>query len=453
MEHETAESDTSGIFALSRVTIPARMGLSIEALVPNVRGHQVTPGQGCFETGQKLHQVGVHTGPGVLTEIGTDGMVSLPLMNMSDREVTIQPGTALGLILHTAKAMATEIAEMRNATGPLMRSKKKDEYIQNFVRKAKENKNKEKKVNTSNFTTGQKRKWILDTFELAKKPCLQEPSHLEAAVNLLMKYWDLFSHDGSYGHTHLIQHRILTKDIPPIKCQYCPINPVLEPALWEQLDEWLRHDVIKPADSPWSLNLVAAKKKGGKIQWCIDWRRLNQVTKKDSWPMPTVQDTIAQLAGSNIFSSVGMPGAFHCIDIHTDDTEKTAFTTPFGTFQQKHLGFGITNGPATYCRLVDRVLCHIPPLEALSFVDDRVIHSAGFQCHLINLDKTLKAYQDAGLKLGPKKCTFFSPQITYLGHIVDRHGIRPVFSYVRAVRDWPMPKYKTEARAFLGITG
>ncbi len=66
-------------------------------------------------------------------------------------------------------------------------------------------------------------------------------------------------------HTHLIQHRIITEDVPPIKCRYRPINPALEPALREQLDEWLKHDVIEPADSPWSSNLVAAKKKGGKI--------------------------------------------------------------------------------------------------------------------------------------------------------------------------------------------
>ena len=77
-------------------------------------------------------------------------------------------------------------------------------------------------------------------------------------------------------------------------------------ALREQLNDWLRHDVIEPADSLWSSNLVTVKKKGGKIRWCVDWRRLNKVTKKDSWPMPTMQDTIARLAGSDIFSGVDM---------------------------------------------------------------------------------------------------------------------------------------------------
>ncbi len=169
--------------------------------------------------------------------------------------------------------------------------------------------------------------------------------------------------------------------------------------------------------------------------------------------MPTVQDTIACLAGSDIFSGVDMAGAFHCVEVHPEDREKTAFATPFRTFQQKRIGFGVTNGLATYCRLVDKVLKDIPPTEALSFVDDGVVHSANLGQHLKNLDKTLNAYRKAGLKLAPQKCSFFSPQITYLGHIVNRHGVRPVDSYVKAVRDWALPKYKTEARAFLGIVG
>ncbi len=177
------------------------------------------------------------------------------------------------------------------------------------------------------------------------------------------------------------------------------------------------------------------------------------VDKKDSWPMPTVQDTTARLAGSNVFSGVDMAGAFHCVEVHLDDREKTAFTTPFGTFQQKRLGFGVTNGPATYCRLVDKVLKDIPPTEALSFIDDGVVHSDGLSTHLQNPDKTLKAYDAAGLKLAPHKCTFFTPQITYLGHTIDQEGIRPVASYMEAVEKWPLPKFKTEARAFLGITG
>ena len=426
----------------------------MEVVIPDIRGRQMIPGAGCTELNERVKKAGLHTGPHVYHQTNQGGLTTVPVLNLTDRAVTLCPGLDLGTFEHAG------IEEVRARRGKGQRSatakQKKEEYLRQLVNNAKEvkRKKKEKKgFDAAKATTAEKEAWLIRTFDLRSKLCLAKPKALKEAVDLLMKYWDLFSHNGSYGHTKLIQHRIITEDVPPIKCRYRPINPGLEPALQEQLDDWLRHDIIEPANSPWSSNLVAVKKKGGKIRWRMDWQRLNEVTKKDSWPMPTVQDTIARLAGSDIFSGVDMAGAFHCVEVHPEDREKTAFATPFGTFQQKRLGFGVTNGPATYCRLVDKVLKDIPPTKALSFVDDGVVHSAGLGQHLKNLDKTLNAYRKAGLKLAPQKCSFFSPQITYLGHIVDRHGVRPVDSYIKAVRDWALPKYKTEARAFLGIVG
>ena len=106
-----------------------------------------------------------------------------------------------------------------------------------------------------------------------------------------------------------------------------------------------------------------------------------------------------------------MAGAFHCIDIDPRDREKTAFATPFGSYQQKRLGFGVTNGPATYCRLVEKVLRGILQTKAISFLDDGVIHSQDFQQHLENLRIVLQAYRRAGLKLAPAKCNFFAEEI------------------------------------------
>ncbi len=111
-----------------------------------------------------------------------------------------------------------------------------------------------------------------------------------------------------------------------------------------------------------------------------------------------------------------MAGALQCIDIHPDNHEKTAFATPFSTFQQKCLGFGVTNRPATYCCLVDKVLKHIPLSEALSFIDDSVVHSARFQQHQKSLDKTLKAYQDIGLNWGPRSVLFSTNHLSRAYH-------------------------------------
>jgi len=300
----------------------------------------------------------------------------------------------------------------------------------------------------------ERRSWITKQFKLKSSPFLNSPDDLDKAIDVLEEFWTSFSHDGSYGKTHLLKHRIITEDVPPIKCRYRPINPALEDDLRRQLDIWLEHDVIEPANSPWSFNLVAAKKKDdGRIRWCVDWRRLNDITKKDSFPMPTVQDSLARLAGSSIFSAVDMQGAFHCIEMDPRDREKTAFATPFGSFQQKMLGFGVTNGPPTYCRLVEMVLRGIPYNVAIGFLDDGLIHSATVDQHVANLRQVLTAYRNAGLKLSPNKCTFFAEKIIFLGHELSHDGIRPTENHVKAISEWPLPKYKTEARAFLGVTG
>ena len=131
--------------------------------------------------------------------------------------------------------------------------------------------------------------------------------------------------------------------------------------------------------------------------------------------------------------------------------DKMAFATPFGSFQQKRLGFGLTNGPSAYCRLVEKILVGIPEGVAIAFLDDAVIHSSTFDKHLANLRLTLAAYQKAGLKLFPDKCSFFSDSLVYLGHEVDRNGIRPTKDHLEAILAWPLPIFKTNARAFLGM--
>ncbi len=116
--------------------------------------------------------------------------------------------------------------------GPATAKQKKEEYLWQLVANSKTQKKKQKDgFDMKNASPSQREAWLICTFGLKSKPCLTKPQGLRTAVDLLMKYWDLFSHDGSYGHTNLMQHCIITEDVPPIKCRYHPINPRLEPAL------------------------------------------------------------------------------------------------------------------------------------------------------------------------------------------------------------------------------
>ena len=103
-------------------------------------------------------------------------------------------------------------------------------------------------------------------------------------------------------------------------------------------------------------------------------------------------DSLSRLAGSHIFSAIDMQGAFHCIEVDERDREKTAFATPFGSFQQVMMGFGVTNGPPSYCRLIEMVLWGIPPSVAIGFLDDGLIHASSLPEHITNLRRVLTAY-------------------------------------------------------------
>jgi hypothetical protein len=189
---------------------------------------------------------------------------------------------------------------------------------------------------------------MLENFKLSTSPVLNTPQKVDRAVEFLDGYWDLYSIDGSFGKTNLTEHRIYTKDVPPIKTRHRPINPGLEKNLKEQLDKWIQHNVIEPLSSPWSFAMVAAPNKGGAIRWCIDYQLLNKVTLNDSILLPGIKDNLARLSGISVFSGVDGAGAYHCVGVHKADRPRTAFSTPFGLWQFKPLPFGLCNAPATY---------------------------------------------------------------------------------------------------------
>ena len=303
-------------------------------------------------------------------------------------------------------------------------------------------------------TDSQKREWLIKEFRLKASPFLRKPEEQEKAVRLLLRYWDVFSLHGEFGHTNLIQHEIHTVPGPPIKTRHRPINPALQEDLAQQIDEWESQDVIEPSQSQWNFALVAVKKKGTqRKRWCVDYRPLNAITLKDTFPIPNIEDNLARLANSRVFSGIDGCGAYHGVEIAPKDRPKTAFATPNQLYQFKRMPFGLTNAPATYCRLVQMVLAGIPSEMALPYLDDTCIHSPDLAGHFRALDKVLEAHRKAGLKLKPSKCHLFQDSIEYLGHVVSGDGLRPSPQYVRLVKEWPMPRTRTQVRAFLGKVG
>ena len=295
---------------------------------------------------------------------------------------------------------------------------------------------------------------LITKFRLDSSPFLKDARKRYQAAMILFNNQKAFSFDGSFGKTTLIQHQIHTEtQHKPINQKYRPVNPSLEKDLKEQIRKWSDHGIIEKSNSPWNFGLVAAPKKNGKIRWCVDYRALNKITTKDSHPIGNIDDNLARLSRSIIFSCIDGSGAYHVVQLDPQDKAKTAFATPWGSYQFTHMPFGLCNAPSTYARLVQMVLQGIPYHIALPYLDDTIVHSKTLDEHFRALDQVLKANIKAGLKLSPEKCFFFQDKVEYLGHVVSAEGIYPNPNYLKIVADWPVPNTRAKVRTFLGKTG
>ena len=217
------------------------------------------------------------------------------------------------------------------------------------------------------------------------------------------------------------------------------------------LDDMLKKNVIQPSTSPWASPIVLVRKKDGSMRFCVDYRKVNAVTRKDAYPLPRVDDTLDTLSGSRWFTTLDLISGYWQVEVNPEDTEKTAFCTPEGLFEFKVMPFGLCNAPATFQRLMDAVLAGLQWNSCLVYLDDVVIPGKSFEEHLRNLNSVLGRLREAGLKLHPEKCAFCRKQVTFLGHIVSEDGVATDPAKTSKVATWPEPTSVREVRQFLGL--
>ena len=233
---------------------------------------------------------------------------------------------------------------------------------------------------------------------------------------LLKKHSSVFaSSDLDLGEFSAVEHTIETGQAAPIKqkMRRTPIHFVGEEK--KHLDQMLKAGVIQPSSSEWAAPPVLVRKKDGNVRWCIDYRRLNKVTKKDVFPLPLIEDCMDALQGNVWFSKLDANSAYWQIPLESSAREKTAFITKDGLFEFVRMPFGLCNSPATYSRAMGKILNGLTWNTVLAFLDDICVLGKSVEDHFHNLDTVLQRFSDFGLKLKPRKCEFFQDAGVILG--------------------------------------
>ena len=271
---------------------------------------------------------------------------------------------------------------------------------------------------------------------------------------VLQDFSDVFSrHEYDVGHTRAVEHEIKLTEGPVIKERVRPIPAKDFEDARQHIQALLDAKVIRPSNSPYASALVLVRKKSGKLRLCVDYRKINNRTIKDAYPIPKIADIFSSLHGSKWFCTMDLKMGFHQIPMAESSKDYTAFCSPFGLFSFERMSQGLTNSPATFQRLMERCVGDMNLKELLVYLDDIIVHGSTIEETLERLVKALKRLRQYGLKLDPKKCNFFQKTVKHLGHIVSEGGVCPDPDKVSALTTWPRPETVRDLKKFLGFTG
>ena len=292
-------------------------------------------------------------------------------------------------------------------------------------------------------------------FDLSKTN-LSEKEHLELQ-QLIFHFRDRFEIDPKKTEvTDLVKFGIAIRDD---KIVNTPINrapykrpPVIRTKIKVHTDEMLDAGVIRPSTSPWASPVVLVPKKDGKLRFCVDYTKLNDVSKKQQYPLPRLDTVLEQFAGMKYFTTIDLKNAYWTIGVREEDKEKTAFITEDGLFEFNVMPFGLCNAPAYWSKLMDAIFGGLKYQCLVYFIDDILVYSPDFQSHLSSLTKVMMRLRRANLKCKPSKCNFCQDSVKFLGHIVSSAGIHTDPKKIEAVNNFEIKSIK-HVRSFLGLTG
>ncbi|GKA23067.1 putative reverse transcriptase domain-containing protein [Tanacetum coccineum] len=223
--------------------------------------------------------------------------------------------------------------------------------------------------------------------------------------------------------------------------------------LADQLQELSEKGFIRPSSSPWGAPVLFVKKKDGTFRMCIDYRELNKLTVKNHYPLPRIDDLFDQLQGSSVYSKIDLRTGYHQLRIREEDIPTTAFRTRYGHYEFQVMLFGLTNAPAVFMDLMNRVCKPYLDKFMIVFIDDILIYSKSKNEHKEHLKTILELLKKEKLYAKFSKCDFWLESVQFLGHVIDSKGVHVDPAKIEAIKNWATPTTPTEVRQFLGLAG
>ena len=288
---------------------------------------------------------------------------------------------------------------------------------------------------------------------------LHLPEHYNEIWDIILEFHDIFTLPGDpLPLTDLMQHEIKTHDENPIHIKQYRYPPIHQEEIKRQIKDMLAKGIIQESDSPYNSPLWIVPKKqdaSGKNKWrlVIDYRKLNEKTIQDAYPLPNIDEILDQLGNARYFSAFDLASGFHQIGMNPKDVPKTAFSTPNGHYEYTRMPFGLKNAPPTFQRMMNKGLKGLIGNNCFVYIDDIIVYGKTIEEHNKNLRILFERLRQVGLKLQPDKCEYLRPELEYLGHVISEHGIQPNPDRIEKVRTYPIPKTPKEIKQFLGLVG
>ncbi|XP_027155252.1 uncharacterized protein LOC113755447 [Coffea eugenioides] len=282
----------------------------------------------------------------------------------------------------------------------------------------------------------------------------ENPGQLPAKIRqVLDQYKDVFEEPKGMPPTRGHEHQIVLKEganpfqVRPYRCPY-----VQKTEIERLVREMLELGIIQPSSSPFASPVLLVKKKDGSWRFCVDYRQLNELTVKNKFPMPLIEELIDELHGARYFTKIDLRASYFQIRVKVEDISKTAFRSHQGLYEFKVMPFGLTNAPATFQSLMNQVFQEQMRKHVLVFFDDILVYSPTLEEHVKHVKEVMSILRQHQLYAKMSKCSFAQLQVEYLGHIISAEGVQADPKKIECMENWPNPTNIKQLRGFLGLT-